>query len=132
MDNPSTGNSASLKLKYRLAMMFANTSSNWSTIMSCITCATFKTFIRASLWASELSIRDKVDIFDGVFPNWSIILKSLFLINLRSSWPSFGDTFFLCFSAWSYLFIILLPLELTTFDDLLVGVSPRCNTLNPE
>lgn len=66
---PSGGDSASLNPKYLMAVICATTSSNWSTVISCITWAVFRNFNNALQWASELSSKDKMEILEGVWPN---------------------------------------------------------------
>lgn len=92
---PLVGNSTSLNHIYWLVIMLVMTLSNWSTVISCIMCAKFRTFIKAVMWDSKFNNKDKIEILDGVCPNWSNILKLLFLINLMNSWVSSKETFFL-------------------------------------
>lgn len=109
---PLAINYASLKPKYRLAMILAITSSNGSTIMSCITWTSLITFSRALWWASKLSRNDKIEILEEVWSSWSTILKSLFLIRLRNYCLFFA----ISFSIYSCSLTTSLPLEVVTYS----------------
>lgn len=126
---PPTGNSTSLNPKYRLAVMFATTSSNWSTVMSCILWAVFRTFIKVVMWASELRSNDRIEILDDVWPNWSTILKSLFQVNLRNYWRFSRETFLLWFSIWASTSTTSFSLEDVAYVALFMTSFPTGGTI---
>ena len=105
--------SASEKPNLLSAVRLATQFSNWSMEVSWGMWEVLRNFTKALAWVSEHKSKDNNDIFEGVYPNCSTMLQSLFLIIFSISSISFLEASRMisrCSFAWTGSFKTSLPL----------------------